>query len=89
MYTGEKIIAICGEIDCDIMVRKKKETDFDWFIDADLSKYSGKWIAIMNKKVIVSSKKLSKYFFDKVNKAKTKGEQPTIAKIPNKGEIRI
>jgi len=30
------------------------DSDYDWFVHADLSEFSGKWIAILNKKVIAS-----------------------------------
>ncbi len=34
------------------------KTDYDWFIDTDLSSYAGEWIAILNKKIIAHQKDL-------------------------------
>lgn len=31
-------------------------TDYQWFIQQDLSSYAGKWVAIINRKVVASGK---------------------------------
>lgn len=34
------------------------ESEFDWYVKADLSRYSGEWIAIRGKKVVGHEKHL-------------------------------
>ena len=56
-----------------------------WFSKKDMSKYSGEWVAIKDKKVLVSGANLVK-----VSKAaESKAENPTLVKIPEKDSILI
>ncbi len=56
--------------------------DYEWYLQTDLSKYTGKWIAIVNKKVVASSESL-KDVFKKVNETYPK-VAPFVTKIPEK-----
>ena len=53
--------------------------NYEWFLKQDLSKYSGKWLAIINKKVVANGKKLSTV----IKEANTKhpNKKPLITKI--------
>jgi len=48
----------------------KSYADYEWFLQQDLSRYSGKWLAIMDKKVIASDRNMDKVM------AKVKKEFP-------------
>lgn len=75
------------------MVKKSKtirvNRDFVWFSKnfskRRLSKYSGKWIAIKDKKVLSSGKEIKEV----MKKAKKKVEEPILVKIPKEREILI
>ena len=57
------------------------ESDYEWYVNTDLSAFSGKWIAILDKKVIASdidAKRIVKEI-----KAKYPDSKPLIAKISN------
>lgn len=56
--------------------------DYEWFIKADLDEYTGKWVAIVNKHVIASSKNV-KDVLKKVNEEYPK-TIPFVAKVPEK-----
>jgi len=56
--------------------------DYEWFIGTNLDEYIGKWVAIVNKQVIASSKNV-KDVLKKVNEEYPKAT-PFIAKIPEK-----
>tara|TARA_B100000315_G_C14298652_1_gene460817 strand:+ start:223 stop:417 length:195 start_codon:yes stop_codon:yes gene_type:complete len=59
--------------------------DYEWYIETDFSKYGGKWIAILDQKVVVSDKSLKntlKYFRKQYPK-----KTPTITKVNNKLSI--
>jgi hypothetical protein len=53
--------------------------EFEFFVKADLRKYSGRYIAIVEDKVIASGENAKRVFEEA--KMKT-GKIPTIAKIP-------
>ncbi len=58
------------------------KTDYDWFIETDLDEYSGKWIAIENKKVLDCDAKIGdllKRIKDRHPKAR-----PMFSRITNK-----
>lgn len=42
------------------MVMNKNFKNYNWYIKEDLSKYSGQWIAILDKKVIANDEELDK-----------------------------
>ena len=56
--------------------------DFKYFLNHDFSKYEGKWIAILNKRVIANG--TLKQVLRKI-----KGKEPLLAKVPKKGIIFI
>ncbi|MBI2508236.1 hypothetical protein HYV89_04760 [Candidatus Woesearchaeota archaeon] len=58
------------------------KTDYDWFIETDLDEYSGKWIAIENKKVLDSDVKIGTLLY-KI-KDKHPKSRPMFARITNK-----
>lgn len=59
---------------------KKTRSDYDWFVNTDLSRYKGKYVAVANRKV-VSSGYDAKKVYEKARK-KAPRSKPTLAKIP-------
>jgi len=57
-------------------------TNYEWFIEANLDKYAGRWVAIDNKKVLDSALKLDELL--KKIKEKHPKSRPLIGKITNK-----
>ncbi|MBN4049151.1 succinyl-CoA synthetase subunit alpha [archaeon AH-315-M20] len=57
-------------------------TNYDWFIENNLDKYAGKWVAIDNNKVLVSDLKLD--ILLKRIKEKYPKSRPIIGKITDK-----
>jgi hypothetical protein len=55
------------------------DSDYDWFVNADLSEFSGKWVAILNKKVVSSNADARKVAED--IKSKYPDSKPLIAKV--------
>ena len=66
---------------------KKERSDgsYNWFIKADVSKYSGKWVAVDNKKIVASSVHIAK-LLEEVNK---NWPSASITKVPKRGQIMI
>lgn len=58
----------------------KMREDYEWFIKADFSKYAGKWIATIGKKVVVEGDDAEAVY--KEAKNKYPGKKPSLAKIP-------
>lgn len=56
--------------------------DYEWFIQANLDEYIGKWVAIINKKIVASSENLNDVF-EKVNEEYPK-TVPFVTKVPEK-----
>jgi hypothetical protein len=54
--------------------------DYEWFINMDFSKYAGKWIATLDKKVVVEGDYADAVY--KEAKNKFPGKKPSLAKIP-------
>jgi len=54
--------------------------NYEWYVKTDTSKYAGKWIAIVNQRVVASGKNVKEVLV----KAKKKYPKqiPTIAKVP-------
>lgn len=59
--------------------------NYEWFLKEDLSKFSGNWIAIINKKVVAHDKNVGKIIEEVKEKFPTK--KPLITKIRNKLSI--
>ena len=59
--------------------------NYEWFLKADLTSYSGKWLAIINRKVVASGYKVSEV----IQKAKEAypSKKPLITKVRNKLSI--
>lgn len=57
-------------------------TNYDWFIQANLDKYAGKWVAIDNKMVLDSDAKLDALL--KKVKEKYPKSKPLITRIRDK-----
>lgn len=53
--------------------------EFEFFVKTDLRKYSGKYVAIVEDKVVASGNNAKKVFEEAKKKT---GKIPTIAKIP-------
>ena len=54
--------------------------DYEWFIKTDFSKYAGKWIATIDKKVVADGDDAETVYKEAKNKYPNK--KPTLAKIP-------
>ncbi len=63
------------------MTNSNLDSDFEWYTDADLREYIGKWVAILNKEVIASDKDF-KELMEEIEK-KYPGTNPLVAKIPS------
>jgi len=63
-----------------------KDKNYEWFVSHDLDKYKGRWIAIVDEKVVSSSDN-AKVALDEAKK-KYPGKRPVLAKLP-KGEALI
>ncbi|OGJ17077.1 hypothetical protein A3K73_01470 [Candidatus Pacearchaeota archaeon RBG_13_36_9] len=53
--------------------------EFEFFVKADLRKYSGRYVAIVDDKVVASGENAKKVFEEAKKKT---GKIPTLAKIP-------
>ena len=60
------------------------DTSYDFFLETDLEKYKGEWVAISDNTVISHGKDLKKV----VEKAKAEGKKFLLAKVPS-GETMI
>lgn len=56
--------------------------DYEWYLNADLDEYTGKWIVIVNKKVVESGTNI-KEMLENVRK-KNPNAKPLLAKVPEK-----
>jgi len=56
--------------------------NYEWYIKADTQRYAGKWIAIVEQKVVASGDDAEKVY----REAKTRypEKKPSITKVPNK-----
>lgn len=59
--------------------------NYEWFIQQDLSNYSGRWIAIVDKKVVASNKDVGK-LLQEVKKGHP-GKKPLVVKMRDKLSI--
>jgi len=67
---------------------KDRNVDYKWFCRlsrSTLNKYSGKWIAIKNKKILSSGYDGKKV----IEEAEKNVKEPILVKIPDEGEILI
>ena len=56
--------------------------NYEWYIGADTQKYAGKWIAIVDQKVVASGNDAEKVYREA--EQKYPGAELSIAKIPDK-----
>ena len=56
--------------------------NYEWYIKADTQRYAGKWIAIVDQKIVASGDDAEKVY----REARTKypEKKPSIAKVPSK-----
>ena len=54
--------------------------DYEWFIKTDFSKYAGRWIATIGKRVVAEGDDAETVY--KEAKNKYPGKKPSLAKIP-------
>ena len=59
--------------------------NYEWFLKQDLSKYTGKWLAIIDKKVVASNEKVYR-LIEEVRK-EYPSKRPFITKIKSKLSI--
>lgn len=60
-------------------------TEAQFLEKTDLSKYQGKWVAVLDKEIIVSGKNIEEVFTRAKSKAKNK--TPLFQYIPESGEV--
>jgi len=56
--------------------------DYEWYLDADLDEYVGKWVVILNKKVVASGTDIKGVLEDA--KRKYPNKTPFLAKVPER-----
>ena len=61
-------------------------TEYEWICNQNLKKFSGKWIAIHNKKIISSGKQADKVAKEAREKSKV---IPFLVKVPEEGYISV
>ncbi len=59
--------------------------NFDFFLKKDLTKFSGKWVAIVNKNIVASSDNL-KNMMDEIKK-KHPEKEPLIVRAPTRSAL--
>ncbi len=59
--------------------------NYEWFLKEDISKYSGKWLAIIDKEIVASEKDVAKLIREVKNKYPNK--RPLITKVKDKLSI--
>ncbi|MFH1895346.1 MAG: DUF5678 domain-containing protein [archaeon] len=65
----------------------KKDKDLDFLFKNDLSKYSGKWVAISNRKIVSSGRNIKNTMTQARKKSRSK--ETLYAKIPAKNQSLI
>lgn len=63
----------------------KSYSNYEWFLQNDLEEYSGKWLAIINKKVVEVNKDIQQLI--DIVKEKYPNEKPLITKVRSKLSI--
>lgn len=65
--------------------KKKKLSNYEYFIKADTSKYTGEWIAISNEKIVSHGKDAEKVY--KLARKKVKKADISLSKVPEPGVL--
>lgn len=60
-------------------------TNYEWFLKKDLSEYSGRWLAVIDRNVVATSKDVNKLIKDV--KARYPNKRPFITKVKSKLSI--
>lgn len=60
-------------------------SDYEYLTNLDLSKYSGKWVAIYNSKIVASSENIQDLI--KESKAKCGAKKPVVTKVSSTARI--
>ena len=60
--------------------------NFNFFMQSDLSKYAGEWIAVLGNKVIANGKSASEVLKESSSKSK---EKPTIMRVPEDNQVLL
>lgn len=60
--------------------------DYEWFLEANLSRYKGKYIAFANKKILASGENAKEVYRNALKKV-APTVKPTLAKIPAEGML--
>ena len=68
------------------MLMSRAYEDYEWYLDQDLRKYSGEWVAIMDKQVISHNKDAGEVIKD--SKKRFPKRTPFIAKVNSHLRIR-
>lgn len=63
----------------------KMSKNYEWYIETNVSKYEGKWIAIVNQKVVSVGEDAKKVYNEA--KEKYREEKPSLAKVPTKDTL--
>ena len=56
-------------------------SNYNYYLKVDVSPYTGKWIAIVDNKIVASGKSAKEVYTEAIKKSKKK---PLITKIPDK-----
>ncbi len=62
------------------MKKKKKLSNYEYFLNLDTSSYKGKWVAIAENKVVAASSRADEAF--KIAKKKYSKNKISLAKVP-------
>ena len=60
-------------------------SDYEWYLEQDLSEYTGKWVAIIDKHVVGSGKDVSQILEE--TKKTYPNKKPLITKVKNRLSI--
>ena len=66
-------------------MKQDLKKSYEYFIEADLDKYTGEWVAICDNKIVAHGKDIKKVF--KESQEKCKGKKPLLSKVPSKATM--
>jgi len=85
-FFAVRAVIFCGTASITISEEIAEEEEIKWFSKADLSKYIGKYVAIVGNRVVTSGENAKEVW--KTAKAKYPDKTPSLAKVP-KEELLI
>ena len=62
------------------------QSDYEWFLKANLARYKGKYVAIAGRKVVAAGNNAKAVYSEAIKKL-PKGAKPQIAKIPQENVL--